>query len=439
MKSLLFESMEPTKRLHALDIFRGITITGMILVNNPGDWGHVYSPLLHAEWHGCTPTDLVFPFFLFILGVAIPFSLGAKKQNGVAGLGLYWKVGKRALIIFGFGLLLAAMPKFGIPSDQLLNLRAIVHYVFLGLFFGAIFLKEIFRDNSSYSTFRNIAVVAAISMIIIGIGFYDFSKLRIPGVLQRIGIVYGITALLFLKTGWKAQLYIGLGLLLAYWGLMTLVPVPDGYPPNLEPETNLGAWLDRTVLGNHLWSQSKVWDPEGLLSTMPAIVTGICGVLTGIWLKSDRKPLDQVVRLLAAGVLLVCIGLVWDLAFPINKKIWTSSYVVYTGGIAMMILSILLWITDILNWAKPFKPFSIYGMNALVAFIASGIVAKMLYTINWTTAEGKAQTLGSWIYNNIFLSNLSDYNASLAYAITNVGLIFLLCWWLFANKKFIRV
>ncbi|MEO0877551.1 MAG: heparan-alpha-glucosaminide N-acetyltransferase domain-containing protein, partial [Bacteroidota bacterium] len=197
--------MDQQQRLLSLDIFRGLTIAAMILVNNPGSWSNVYAPLLHADWHGVTPTDWIFPFFLFIVGVAIAYALGRRKAEGYDRKELLAKIAWRTLIIFGIGLFLNLFPKF------------------------------------------------------------KFATFRIPGVLQRIALVYGVCATLFVFYKPKQLLWIGIGCLLAYWGLMTLVPVPGGIEPNLEPSTNLGAWLDRTAMGKHLWVQSKTWDPEGLL------------------------------------------------------------------------------------------------------------------------------------------------------------------------------
>ena len=281
--------MQPTKRLLSLDVFRGITIAGMILVNNPGSWATVYPPLLHADWHGCTPTDWVFPFFLFIVGVAIAYALGKRKERGDDQSKLAQKIITRSIIIFGIGLFMAAFPKFGMKDDG--SVLTLFHYVLLTLLLISIFVKEAIINNSRLVRILwGVIIGLGALMAIIGFGMYDFSRLRIPGVLQRIALVYLCCGLLFLKSGWRTLLYSGIGLLLTYWALMTLVPVPDGNPPNLEAETNLGAWLDRTILGsNHLWSQAVTWDPEGLLSTLPAIVTGISGVLTGLWLRDGPK------------------------------------------------------------------------------------------------------------------------------------------------------
>ncbi len=432
--------MDQARRLLALDVFRGITIAGMILVNNPGSWDSVYSPLLHADWHGCTPTDLVFPFFLFMVGVSVAFALGKRKERGDKHAGIVKKILTRTAIIFGLGLFLAAMPNFGIKEPQDAGSKIIFHYIFLGIATLSVFFKEVFSARQQLRrTFLYLAIASVLGMVVIGWNMYDFSRLRIPGVLQRIALVYGFCGLLFLKTGWRAQLLIGLGLLLLYWGLMTLVPVPDGYPPNLDPTTNLGAWLDRTLLGGHLWSQAKVWDPEGILSTMPAFVTGISGVLTGLWLKTSKSDHEKVSALLAFGAILVTIGLIWDLFFPINKKIWTSSYVFYSSGLALLSLGVIYWLTDVLKIKWWTKPFVVYGTNALIAYVISSIVAKLLYSIHWTTEGGTSQTLGNWLYHNFFTPYLSSYNASLAYALANVFFVLGIAWILYSRKIFIKV
>lgn len=372
--------MDTSKRLLALDVFRGITIAGMILVNNPGDWTTTYAPLLHAEWHGCTPTDWVFPFFLFIVGVAIPLALGRRKAEGADQKALIVKIIKRTLAIFAIGLALHLIPKF------------------------------------------------------------DFAHLRIPGVLQRIALVYGACGIIFLKTGWRTQIYIGVGLLIAYWMLMTLVPVPGGFAPNLEPETNLGAWLDRLIFTtNHLWSQAKTWDPEGLLSTLPAITTGIIGMLTGQWLKTQRSDYEKLTGIFALGVILLSLGLIWNTVFPINKKIWTSSYVLYVGGAALLFLGVVYWIVDVLEYRRWIKPFVVYGTNALIAYVLSGLLAKLMFGISWPGPDDTVITLKDVIYQALYEPLLSPMNASLAWAITNVLVVLGLVWILYRKNIFIKV
>lgn len=367
------------KRLESLDVFRGLTIAGMILVNNPGSWDAVYAPLLHADWHGCTPTDLVFPFFLFIVGVAIPLALIKRIERGDQSSAILKKILWRTLLIFGIGLFLSGFP------------------------------------------------------------YFKLSGIRIPGVLQRIALVYGACALIYMKTSWRSQAWIGVALLLLYWLLMTVIPVPGFGSPSLAPEYNLGAWLDRLILEGHLWQQSKVWDPEGLLSTLPAIVTGIIGMLTGTWVLEKRGEFEKLTGIFAIGSILVALGLTWDLAFPINKKLWTSSYVVYTAGIAMLSLGVVYWLVDVLGIRRWSVPFKMFGMNALILYAGSSLLAKTFGFINWTLPDGSVQTLGNRIYQNFFQPWWNDYNASLAYAIAFVLVFYLIAYVLYRRKIFIKV
>lgn len=438
--------MNKQQRLLSLDIFRGITIAGMTLVNNPGSWETVYAPLRHADWHGVTPTDWVFPFFLFIVGVAIPLALGKRKEEGAALGAIQQKIGWRVLAIFGFGLLLAAYPHFGMTSHT--GALAWIHYTLLALFLLSLFVREIYRRTASEEEAPHAAAKmlgytalgAAAGMVVIGFFVYDLSALRIPGVLQRIALVYGACALIYLHTAPRTQVWIGVGLLLLYWGLMTLVPVPGGYPPNLEAETNLGAWLDRTLMGGHLWSQAKVWDPEGLLSTIPAISSGLAGVLTGEWLRSDRGHYEKISGILSMGAILLALSFVWDLSFPINKKIWTSSYVLYTSGVAMLMLGCIYWLVDCKGYRGWTKPFVVYGMNALFVYIATGLLVKLFASIKWMDAAGEETSSLAWLYQTLFVPAFaSPYNASLAYGLFHVAFFLALAWVLYAKKIFIRV
>lgn len=431
--------MDTTNRLLALDVFRGMTIAGMILVNNPGSWSTVYKPLLHADWHGCTPTDWVFPFFLFMVGMAIPIALGRRKAAGEGLGGLRRKIIVRTLIIFGLGLLLAAFPRFGFKEGN-------AHLWLPHLALMTVGLIAIFwRGASPVAQHRRIAgwiaLAAAAGMAVIGIWAYDLSSLRIPGVLQRIALVYCACAFIFLAADTRRQIWIGAGLLLLYWGLMTLVPIPGGVAPNLEAETNLGAWLDRVLMSGHLWSQAITWDPEGLLSTLPAIVTGMIGMQAGSWIKTSRSPYEHLTGIFGVGVLLIALGFIWDLAFPINKKIWTSSYVLYTGGVALLFLGMIYWTVDVLQYRRWTRFFVVYGMNALFVFVLSGLVAKLLGVIKVvSTPDGSSGlSLQGWLYENCFKSVFSDYNASLAYALANVAFFWGIAWILYKYKIFIKV
>ncbi len=372
-------AMLKENRLVSLDVFRGLTVAAMILVNNPGSWESVYAPLLHASWNGCTPTDLIFPFFLFIVGVSIHFAYQSKLSNGLTKK-VFFKILKRTLIIFGLGIFLAWFPDF--KWDRL-------------------------------------------------------STLRIPGVLQRISIVFFFCSLIYLQTQWLTQIRIAALLLLGYFILMTFIPAPGMEYPNLEPSTNIAAWFDRLVLGSHLWAQSKTWDPEGLLSSMPAIGTGILGMLTGQLFQKINEPKERIVWMYCIGAILIIAGLAWGMIFPINKSLWTSSYVLYTGGIAMQLLATCYWLVDVKGFSSWVKPFIYYGTNAIFVFVASGLLAKTLIRIK-VDEEGKI-SLWSHLYKNLYASWLAPKDASLLFAVTLILLFLVILWQMYKRKIFIKV
>lgn len=352
------------QRLLSLDFFRGVTVAGMILVNNPGDWGHIYAPLEHSKWNGCTPTDLVFPFFLFMVGVAVSFALSSRREDPTLHKSLILHIFRRAAIIFGIGLAFGLIPKF------------------------------------------------------------DFAHVRIPGVLARIAVVYLIISLLYLKTSSKTRIWICGGLLVGYYLLMTLVPVPGVGYSNLEPETNLGAWVDRLILTpDHLWKQSRTWDPEGLLSTLPAISTGLLGIMVGDWVRrKDKAEADKVAWLFTAGFLSVLAGLVWDGFFPINKQLWTSSFVLFTAGLASMGLALCYWLIDVQGYKSITPPFVAFGRNAITAYVLSGLVPRI-----------------HSIPSSLFMPFLSPLNASLAAAITLVLLMLIPVWILYKRNIILKI
>lgn len=362
------------QRIVSLDAFRGLTIMSMILVNNPGQWGVQYALLKHAEWHGWTPTDMVFPFFLFIVGVAIPLSLGKRKATVAKGE-LVGHIVLRSAILFGLGLFLSG---FGMLFK-------------LGADFGVLDL---------------------------------FATLRIPGVLQRIAVCYLIVSLLFLYLKPKTLYAVTAAVLLGYWALLMWVPVPEYGAGMIDgKDTHLVAYLDRLVLGtNHLWSYAKTWDPEGLLSTLPALANTLFGVFVGLWLKRDQALISRLQGLLLAGALLVAVGWCWGQVFPINKPIWTSSYAVFSSGLAMLVLGLCVLVFDVLGWKRLAVPFQIYGVNALTVFVMSGVVGRLM-TI-FTVGSEPVLTLKSWLYQNLFQSWLpDDKNAALGFAIAWVA-----CW-----------
>ncbi len=362
-------------RLIALDVFRGMTLVLMLIVNNPGDWGQVYGPFLHADWHGCTLTDLVFPFFLFIVGVAIPLALGARKESGKTEIQLYRKIFIRVLIIFLLGIFLSGFP------------------------------------------------------------YFRLATIRIPGVLQRIAIVYGIVSILYLYFSIRSLLIIGAAILIVYWGMMTLMPVPGLGYASLEPETNLGAWLDYKLLKGHLWSQSKVWDPEGILSTLPAIGTGILGVWTGTLLKKSWSLHEKINQVFFIGVICLLIGYFWDMVFPINKKIWTSSYVVFVGGLSMMTLASLIYLIDIKGSKSWTKHFIYFGMNSLMVFVGSGIVARLMGIIKIPVGD-ISMSLKSWTYQGYQYQWLDPKVSSLLFALSFMLLFYFILKWMYKHHWF---
>lgn len=376
-----------SQRLLSLDFFRGLTVATMILVNNPGNWSHIYTPLEHAEWNGCTPTDLVFPFFLFIVGVSIAYAMGSKKADVSTHQSLILKALKRTLTLFGLGLFLSLYPKvFTEPIDA-------------------------------------------------------FAHVRIPGVLQRIAVVFFVSTLIFLKQSEKNIFRILVGILFVYWALMTFVPVPGVGYANLEKETNLGAWLDRTILTEaHLWKSAKTWDPEGILSTLPAVATGLFGVLVGIYLKrKEIQPATKIAWLFSVGTLATLAGLLWDLQFPINKALWTSSYVLYTGGLATIILALSYWIIDVNNYNRFTKPFVIYGVNAITVFFLSGLLPRTLNLIQIKQADGTEIGALALFYKTFFVPYFSPINASLAYAIVFIMFWFVILWVMYKKNIIIKV
>lgn len=389
MSETLTESAKTSAgRLVSLDVFRGITIAGMVLVNNPGTWSSIYWPLEHAEWNGWTPTDLIFPFFLFIVGVAIPLAFGHRLESGGSKRDLYLKVIRRTLIIFALGMFLAA--------------------------FGA--------------AVRNLP----------GIPYLNLSTIRIPGVLQRIAVCYLFASIIFLNTKVRTQIIITAALLVIYWLLMTRLHAPGFAVGDLSKEGSLASWIDRAVFGPHIWKQGKVYDPEGILSTIPAIATTLFGVLTGQWLRTGKSQYEKVAGLFVAGACCVVIGWCWNPFFPINKSLWTSSYVFFTGGLALVFLALCYFVVDIKQYQRWSKPFVVFGVNAIALFVGTGMMAILMGRIKlpWGSAQISLQ---GWIFNKLFLSWASPINASLAFAICFILLWLGLMWILYSRRIFIKI
>jgi predicted acyltransferase len=422
------------KRLLSIDIFRGLTVILMTIVNNPGDWGHIYAPLEHAAWHGYTLTDLVFPSFLFIVGISTVLSKPSQDQ--------LLKIFKRALRIFLLGLSLSFFSKIK-AGDFTLVVRLLAMALATMAFLG------------DYPLRRQFWVAVGAFVLLIGLcfsGLTDFESVRIPGVLQRIAVVYLLVSLLHAYTSLRVQIGVFIASLIGYWALMSFVEVPGIGASNLEVNKNLAAWLDNFLLEGHLWASAKTWDPEGILSTLPALATGLAGLFAGRYLQgspegvspegdspeggspegmspegmspegqspkgmSQKGQSPKASVLFAVGAIALVFGTVWGWYFPINKTLWTSSYVLVAAGWDLLLLAVL---QATVHSDRYWKPVLIFGMNPMLVFFFSGIIPRVLGMIK-IGDEG----LTSWIYSYGIEPIFADkINASLAGA-----LIYVLIW-----------
>jgi predicted acyltransferase len=377
------------ERLLSLDVFRGMTVAGMLLVNDPGTWSAIFPPLEHAEWNGWTPTDLIFPFFLFIVGITTHLSLSARRARGDDDSAIVKQILRRGLIIYLLGFAMAMFP---------------------------------FYQWGAIGAIPNATPWDRI--------LFRIEHVRILGVLPRIAIVYVFAALLTLRTTVRQQIIIIAVVLFGYWFAMTLIPVPGentiGALLLNTHDRNLAAYLDRLILGtNHTWIGSVTFDPEGPMSTIPAIATAMLGVLAGRWIGlRDKSLLERISGLFAAGAIGMVLGLMWNWAFPINKNLWTSSYVIFTAGMACVALATIMWIVDYANVKWWTKPFVVFGVNPIVAFVGSGVMARLIYTLWHVNYQGKSVVIQNAIYQIVFLPWLPPRVASLAFAIA-----FVLLWY----------
>ena len=364
-----------TNRLISLDIFRGITVAFMIIVNTPGSWNYVYAPLLHAKWHGCTPTDLVFPFFLFIVGISTFFSL--KKYGGKINSDSTTRILKRTVLIFALGLVLNIFPDF----------------------------------------------------------ITDYSTVRIMGVLQRIALAYGIGAIICLAVRRDFLWIIVSVLLLGYWALLALGGGTDPYALT----TNFALKVDLAVLGaNHLYQGFGIpFDPEGLLSTIPSVATVIIGYFIGGMITSEKQQDGKVIlKLLLFGVSSLLLGILWGFVFPINKALWTSPYVLYTAGLGMLVFGLIYYLVDVLKFQKWGTFFIIFGTNAIFAYTLASAWAKTMQAV---IVGGEKLTLYSWLYQKVFAPLAGNMNGSLLFAITQVLLVWVITLILYRKKIFIKL
>ena len=390
-------------RLISLDALRGFTIAGMVIVNDPGSWSHVYAPLLHAEWNGITPTDLVFPFFLFMVGVSVTLAYTKRLEAGSPKKAMYKKIISRSVKIMLLGWFLWLWPNF------------------------------------------------------------NFAGMRFAGVLPRISLVFLVSALIFLNTNWKQQVYIAVGLLVGYWFLMAVVPVPIDdvirlaletgqvrysggeltigplnqisdtlIAANYDPGTNITAWLDRILLPGRFWQVT--WDPEGLMSTLPAIGTGIIGMLIGKVILTVSEPFKKVAILFFIGFVMYLIGEMWDWTMPLNKNLWTSSYVMWTAGMATMALAACILVVDILGYVKWTKLGVVYGANAITSYVLAGMLTVVFYN----------DIFGGYSLNGLWMDGLQAIGlpakfASFTYAILYMLIIYLPALWMYNRKIFLKV
>lgn len=363
-------------RWTSIDFLRGLTVAAMILVNNPGAWEHIYPFLHHAVWHGCTLADLVFPFFIIVMGISIVLSLYKTKTAGTINSEVLIKIVRRSLILILLGLFLNWVPDFSL------------------------------------------------------------NNLRWPGVLQRLGLVYFFCAILYLySTIGIVILSTGL-ILITYWLMITTFPIPGIGEPNLNPTTNLAAWIDNMLMEGHLWKYSKVWDPEGLLSTLPAISSGLIGVLIGYYLKIDQ-PLPNKLRILSlAGVLFVILGLLSHQIFPMNKSLWTSSYVLFTSGVAIIILTVSSYCFEIKNaGTRCISFFLAFGYNPITAYFLSELVAKMADFI--TVSNG--QSIKAWMFETLYASWLPRHLASFLMAVSWLLIFYIPLYIMYRRKILIKI
>ena len=362
------------KRLIALDALRGFTIVAMVIVNDPGSWSHVYAPLRHAEWNGCTPTDLIFPFFLFVIGVSIALAYSWRLETHRPKKDLYKKIIFRTIKIYLLGLFLWLWPDF------------------------------------------------------------DFGAIRWAGVLQRISVVFLVCALLFLNTNWKTQIKIAGSILVAYWILMAYIPVPGIGTPDLAigPEKNWAHWLDSILLPGVMWQ--KTWDPEGIFSTFPSIVSGISGMLVGRLILTVKDENKKLVWLFFTGFAMFIVGGIWNWFFPLNKNIWSSSYVLYTSGLATLSLTALIIIVDIWGYTKWTHLGRVYGANAITSYVLAGMLTLVFYS----------SIFGGAPINGLFMDAMIGIGiaaklASLMYAVIYTLIVYIPAYILYRNKIFIKV
>jgi predicted acyltransferase len=366
------------QRLVSLDAFRGATMALMVIVNTPGDGEHVYGPLRHAEWNGWTPTDVVFPSFMWIVGVALTLSLSRRIAAGTSRAQLLAQAFRRALVLYALGLLVYAFPDF------------------------------------------------------------NLSRQRLLGVLQRIAICYLIAVAIYLYTGVRGQIIWIVSLLAGYWLLMALVPVPGYGAGRLDVEGNLAHYIDRIVLGAHNYASTKTWDPEGIVSTLPAIATVLFGIMAGHILRLKRTLAKRTVWLVAVGGVLIAAGLICNTWLPINKKLWTSSFALFMAGLDFVIFASMVWWVDVRGHARFVKPLVIMGMNAITVYLVSELLEVLLNAVHFSSG-GHYVNVRDWLFDTLIAPLASPINASLLYAVAYTLLMYVNAYVMYRRRWFVRV
>lgn len=372
-------------RLVCLDVFRGLMVAGMILVDNPGSDDGAYWSIKHADWNGWTPADFIFPSFLFVVGVSLVFSFSSRIRRGQTHSQIFSHVVKRSLLLIAIGLLVNASPIYGL----------------------------------------------------------DLHTWRFEGVTQRIALCYLAAAILELWSDRRGVWIALIACLVGYWAIMRFLPVPGfGVPgrdiPFMDPDRNLAAWLDRKLFAGHLYNVTR--DPEGILSTIPAIGTTLMGVLTGHLLLSGKKDGAKVSRMLLSGILGLAAGLVWNHWFPINKNLWTSSFTLFTGGFALIFLALLYWMLEIKRWRGAWTiPVLVFGMNAIAGFVADSLVYGPGYGFTIKGQNGTSMTWHDAAQAHLVALGFNAANASLIYSLAAVLFCWALLWFLWRKRIFLKV
>jgi len=420
--------MKENERLISLDAFRGFTIASMIMVNNPGSWSNVYAPFLHKPWNGITPTDLIFPFFIFIVGVSIALAYTKRLEAGFPKKDMYVKILWRAVKIFAVGVLLALYSKI---NNTDLGGTYFLWLILILLLMGVFVLPEFHAKSRIIFYTTWLVYFLALSTILLLV-IFKFNDLRIVGVLQRIALVFLVCAILFLTTKWKTQAIIAGIILIGYCFVMTVIPTPGYDKAMLDPGVNMAAWIDSFLTPGKLYHQT--WDPEGLFSTLPAIASGITGMLVGTLLVSKKSIEQKIIWLFTAGFLSATAGVIWSWWFPLNKPIWTSSYVLATSGLATMTLATSLYLVDILGYKKYAKPWVIFGSNAISVYVLAGLLGYLFY----------GGLFGGKSLKGLFLDffiglGFEPKFVSLVAALLYIGILFLPAWLLYKKKIFIKL